>query len=125
MELKHYGIKGQKWGVRRYQNKDGSLTTYGIQRLKEAGNEYQKINKSKKESKITNKLVYSNKSLDKRYNFEKRKNVAYLLDEIGDVKMIYLIDGNAAVAKGKDWCDINLKKYFYNPKSIKITYIDK
>ena len=25
----HYGIKGQKWGVRRYQNADGSLTTAG------------------------------------------------------------------------------------------------
>ena len=27
--LAHHGIKGQKWGVRRYQNKDGSLTTEG------------------------------------------------------------------------------------------------
>lgn len=27
--LKHYGTKGQKWGVRRYQNKDGSLTPAG------------------------------------------------------------------------------------------------
>lgn len=30
--LCHYGIKGMKWGIRRYQNEDGSLTSEGIQR---------------------------------------------------------------------------------------------
>ena len=30
--LAHYGIKGMKWGVRRYQNKDGSLTPAGKKR---------------------------------------------------------------------------------------------
>lgn len=30
-ELYHYGIKGQKWGVRRWQNKDGSLTPEGYE----------------------------------------------------------------------------------------------
>ena len=31
-ELYHYGIKGQKWGVRRFQNADGSYTLVGKQR---------------------------------------------------------------------------------------------
>ena len=30
--LYHHGIKGQKWGVRRYQNQDGSLTAAGKQK---------------------------------------------------------------------------------------------
>ena len=31
-ELYHHGIKGQKWGVRRYQNADGSYTAAGKER---------------------------------------------------------------------------------------------
>ena len=31
--ITHWGIKGMKWGVRRYQNKDGSLTDAGKKRL--------------------------------------------------------------------------------------------
>lgn len=36
-ELYHYGIKGQKWGIRRYQNEDGTLTEAGKQRLRKSG----------------------------------------------------------------------------------------
>ena len=34
--LAHHGIKGQKWGVRRYQNEDGTLTAEGKKRYSEA-----------------------------------------------------------------------------------------
>lgn len=35
-ELYHHGIKDQKWGVRRYQNPDGSLTAEGKKRYRNA-----------------------------------------------------------------------------------------
>ena len=38
-ELKHYGVKGQKWGVRRYQNNDGSLTPEGRKRYSDDGDD--------------------------------------------------------------------------------------
>ena len=30
--LAHHGIKGMKWGIRRYQNEDGTLTAAGKRR---------------------------------------------------------------------------------------------
>ena len=36
-ELYHWGIKGMKWGVRRYQNKDGTLTPDGKKRYADDG----------------------------------------------------------------------------------------
>ena len=47
-ELQHFGIKGMKWGVRRYQNKDGSLTPAGKKRYGESDEEREKKEKSKK-----------------------------------------------------------------------------
>ena len=49
-ELQHWGIKGQKWGVRRYQNADGSLTPAGIKRYRdEAGDIERRLNTKKRE----------------------------------------------------------------------------
>lgn len=44
--LAHHGVKGQKWGVRRYQNPDGSLTTEGKARYGEMEKDSQYLSKS-------------------------------------------------------------------------------
>lgn len=52
-ELCHYGIKGQRWGVRRYQNPDGTLTSAGKKRynkeMKEIERDKKKLAKEKQE----------------------------------------------------------------------------
>lgn len=41
-ELRHHGIKGQKWGVRRFQNADGTLTLAGKRRYDHEGDKLTK-----------------------------------------------------------------------------------
>ena len=49
--LQHHGIKGQKWGVRRFQNTDGSLTAEGKKRY--SSNDYKDmLNKVEKADKL-------------------------------------------------------------------------
>lgn len=67
-ELYHWGVKGMKWGVRRYQNKDGSLTPAGKRRVKADG-----TFKSNKE--------YKKEILDERHKVRKKYNTKYGVDE--------------------------------------------
>lgn len=48
-ELYHYGVKGQKWGVRRYRNDDGTLTPAGKKRY---DRDVRENNARKKENRI-------------------------------------------------------------------------
>lgn len=76
-ELYHHGILGQKWGVRRYQNKDGSLTEAGKKRAAKIQREYQdltghSIKTSKNEGTSKNKGTSEKKSIHDMTNEELR-----------------------------------------------------
>lgn len=71
-ELYHHGIKGQKWGVRRYQNPDGSLTAAGKKRhnsdnVNKMSNEElrQKVNRMNNEQRYIELTKSSSSSVSK------------------------------------------------------------
>ena len=86
-ELCHHGIKGQRWGIRRFQNPDGSLTSAGKERYRgvtvtkgspDASNDiYKTLSKHEKQ------LVMAElPDEEPPRKFIKKKEAKYLLDQV-------------------------------------------
>lgn len=70
-ELCHHGIKGQRWGIRRFQKKDGSLTKAGQKRYNK------EMEELKDEKKVLRNKMRTQKKMDK---------MAKLKSEVDDLK---------------------------------------
>ena len=95
-ELYHFGIKGMHWGIRRYQNSDGSLTPAGIKRYRNT-NQIRSINEkadeqirrikerskiAKAESKAANRIAKAeSKYLPKDKSSDKQKSISEMSDD--------------------------------------------
>lgn len=86
--LYHHGIKGMKWGIRRYQNEDGSLTAAGRKRLsKESKDDWSE------DARTASKI--RKKSLNQMTNSELRK-----LNERTQLEQNYRRLNPSSVSKG-------------------------
>ena len=63
--LQHHGTKGQRWGVRRYQNKDGSLTPAGRKRY---GKEMDKLKAEEQKLKAEKKVLDNKKKTQAKFD---------------------------------------------------------
>lgn len=97
--LQHHGILGQKWGVRRYQNKDGSLTSAGKKRY----DVITELEKKSKEHQEAERKRYEESEEGKLYKKWRKSNPDADEDDFGD----YLVERES---NGK-----SVKEFDYKP----------
>ena len=85
-EIYHHGVKGMKWGVRRFQNTDGSLTAEGRKRY--SANDYQQaIEKTKTTGKLVNEVRTANNTFKKLKEPAAERKIRKSVSEMSDIEL--------------------------------------
>lgn len=122
--LQHHGILGQKWGIRRFQNKDGSLTKDGKARYNNGSKPNNKNNQKIKKSDFnTYSRIIQDKIMQDPDISKKYYKANDLSDEYGRTdprtKQAYW---KAAYSGGLKEADLLIKKYGRDYFDSQITY---
>lgn len=91
-ELYHHGIKGQRWGIRRYQNEDGSLTSAGRARYlvgygQSAKSIQKSLNRADQEAAYAIGRINKNSKLESKLRNKAQKIVGKATSKDGDVNL--------------------------------------
>ena len=123
--LYHHGIKGQKWGVRRYQNKDGSLTNAGQKRYGISGaiRGHQIRSAEKGLSKVSSQQRQVKSELRELRGYENaaRKNP----NSLGASKLSTAIRNSQIKSLEKTKSKLNIKAKGYNDALKELKSIDE
>lgn len=124
-ELYHWGIKGMKWGVRRYQNKDGSLTPDGLKRYRKEYDDIKLTQKLHERAKTENKTGISafDNYNSKYYDKQARQKIDLLMKRIGNRGLDELDE--EVIREGKAAGEEARRKTELTNEWIQKTFIDK
>ena len=86
-ELYHHGVKGMKWGVRRYRNYDGSYTKRGLERYGKAESRYDKNKSAYDKAKLDYKAGKVDKSTVKRAKSDMKMAKRRMSDAYDSLKL--------------------------------------